>query len=58
MQGRPQNVQAIGPLHWKAALYDRTAPLGEADGAKRKKGDHLPNPKAMLDETATYQPNS
>src|SRR5437764_176355 len=26
LQGRPKNLQVIGPLHWKAALYDRPAP--------------------------------
>jgi hypothetical protein len=27
LQGRPANLQVIGPLHWKAALYERPAPL-------------------------------
>ena len=26
LQGRPANLQVIGPLHWKAALYERPAP--------------------------------
>ena len=26
LQGRPVNLQVIGPLHWKAALYDRPGP--------------------------------
>src|SRR3954447_2344990 len=26
LQGRPENLRVIGPLHWKAALYDRPAP--------------------------------
>ena len=26
LQGRPENLQVIGPLHWKAALYGRPAP--------------------------------
>jgi hypothetical protein len=55
LQGRPQNLQVIGPLHWKAALYDRPAPRGpKQKGPSRKKGDRLPNPKAMIEDTATY----
>ena len=26
LQGRPENLQVIGPLHWKAALYERPEP--------------------------------
>src|SRR4029450_1644641 len=26
LQDRPQDLQVIGPLHWKAALYQRPAP--------------------------------
>ena len=26
LQDRPKNLQVIGPLHWKAALYERPAP--------------------------------
>ena len=55
LQGRPANLQVIGPLHWKAALYDRPGPRQpEQKGAPRKKGDRLPNPKAMIEDTATY----
>jgi hypothetical protein len=55
LQGRPQNLQVIGPLHWRAALYDRPAPrLPKQKGASRKKGDRLPNPKAMIEDTAAY----
>ncbi len=54
-QGRPGNLQVIGPLPWKAALYDRPAPRQPKQrGAPRKKGDRLPNPKAMIEDTATY----
>ena len=53
LQGRPVNLQVIGPLHWKAALYDRPAPRRpDQKGAPRKKGDRLPNPKAMIEDTA------
>ena len=55
MQGRPENLQVIGPLPWKAALYDRPAPRRPGQrGATRKKGDRLPNPKAMIEDTAAY----
>ena len=55
LQGRPANLQVIGPLHWKAALYEPARPAQpEAEGAPRKKGDRLPNPKAMIEDTATY----
>src|SRR3954447_16601146 len=43
LQGRPTNLQVIGPLHWKAALYERPAPRQPKQrGATRKKGDRLP----------------
>ena len=55
MQGRPKNLQVIGPLPWKAALYDRPAPRRPGQrGARRKKGDRLPNPKSMIEDTAAY----
>lgn len=55
LQGRPANLQVIGPLHWKAALFQRPAPRQPKQrGASRKKGDRLPNPRAMIEDTATY----
>src|SRR3954463_7140868 len=55
LQGRPANLQVIGPLPWKAALYNRPAPpQPKRKGAPRKKGDRLPNPKAMIEDTVTY----
>ena len=45
----------IGPLHWKAALYDVPRPRREGQrGAPRKKGDRLPTPKAMIEDVVTY----
>src|ERR1700674_2417467 len=39
LQDRPANLQVIGPLHWKAALYERPAPpQPKQKGAPRKKG--------------------
>lgn len=55
LRDRPANLQVIGPLHWKAALYERPAPRQPKQrGASRKKGDRLPNPKAMIEDTTTY----
>jgi len=55
LRDRPENLQVIGPLHWKAALYDRPGPRQpKQKGAPRKKGDRLPNPKAMIEDTAAY----
>jgi hypothetical protein len=54
LQDRPQDLQVIGPLPWKAALYGRPAPRQPGQkGAPRKKGDRLPNPKAIIEDTAT-----
>src|SRR4051812_6585191 len=55
LRDRPANLQVIGPLHWKAALYDRPAPRQPKQrGASRKEGDRLPNPEAMIEDTAAY----
>ena len=55
LQGRPANLQVIGPLHWKAALFERPAPRQpKQKGASRKKGERLPTPKAMIEDTPTY----
>src|SRR4051794_16828721 len=55
LQGRPQNLQVIGPLHWRAALSDRPAPRQpKQKGASRQKGGRLPAPKAMIEDPATY----
>src|SRR5262249_8024927 len=55
LQDRPANLQVIGPLPWKAALYERPAPRQPKQrGAPRKKGDRLPNPRAMIEGTAAY----
>jgi DDE superfamily endonuclease len=55
LQGRPENLQVIGPLPWKAALYGRPAPRAPKQrGATRKKGDRLPAPRAMIEDTTAY----
>jgi hypothetical protein len=55
LQDRPANLQVIGPLHWKAALYGRPEPPRDGQrGRRRKKGDRLPAPKAMIEDLAAY----
>jgi hypothetical protein len=55
LRDRPKNLQVIGPLHWKAALYGLPDPPREGQrGRRRKKGQRLPTPKAMLEDTQTY----
>jgi hypothetical protein len=44
LRQRPTNVDALGPIHWKAALFEAWA---EPQG-RQKHGRRLPNPKAML----------
>jgi hypothetical protein len=54
LQGRPDNLQVIGPLHWKAALYDRPGPRRpQQRGATRQKGNRLPTPTARIEDVAT-----
>jgi len=45
LRQRPANVDALGPIHWKAALYEAWA---EPQG-RQQHGRRLANPKAMLD---------
>ena len=44
LRQRPANVEALGPIHWKAALYDV---LPEAPG-RTKHGRRWPTPREML----------
>ena len=44
LKQRPANVEALGPIHWKAALYEA---LTEAQG-RTKHGCRWPTPKEML----------
>jgi hypothetical protein len=53
LRGRPSNLQVIGPLHWKAALFERPGPYG-GRGRRPKKGRRLPAPKAMIEDTTAY----
>src|SRR3954469_15473666 len=55
LRDRPDNLEMIGPLHWKAALFTLPEPpQGGRQGRPRKKGDRLPTPKAMIDDAVTY----
>lgn len=47
LKGLPDNVAAVGPIHWKAAL---TRPLAEGYTGRRKKGEALTTPKQALDD--------
>jgi hypothetical protein len=53
LQDRPANLQVLGPLPWDAALFQRPEPYG-GRGRPAKKGPRLPNPAAMIEDTATY----
>ncbi len=53
LRGRPADLQVIGPLHWKAGLYEPPGPYG-GRGRRPKKGPRLPAPKAMIEDTAAY----
>ena len=53
IKGRPANLQVLGPLRWDAALYRRPGPYG-GKGRPPKKGERLPTPLAMIEDTAAY----
>src|SRR5262249_41951761 len=53
LKGLPENVAAIGPIHWKAELSE---PLPADYGGRRKKGDKLTTPaQALADERWPWQ---
>ena len=55
LKDRPKNLRMIGPLRWDAALYDLPpVPVEERKGRPRKKGDRLPTPREMIEDTAEY----
>jgi hypothetical protein len=53
LRDRPANLEVIGPLHWKAALFERPGPYS-GRGRRPKKGRRLPTPKAMIEDEASY----
>jgi hypothetical protein len=52
---RRSNLHVIGPMRWDAALY-RLPPARVAGtkGRSRKKGDRLPTPRQMIEDTGAY----
>ena len=55
LKGRPANLQVIGPLRWDAALYALPPPRRQGQrGPGRKKGERLPTPRQMLQDTGNY----
>lgn len=47
LQGLPENVSVIGPIHWKAVL---TQPLKVSGKSRRKIGPPLGNPRQALED--------
>jgi hypothetical protein len=47
LKGLPENVAALGPIHWKAEL---TEPLPEGSSGRRKKGNKVTTPKQALED--------
>jgi DDE superfamily endonuclease len=55
LRDRPTNLRMIGPLRWDAALYELPPTVvGKRKGRGRKKGDRLPTPRQMIEDTAGY----
>jgi hypothetical protein len=48
LKGLPNNVAALGPIHWKGELTD---PLPEDYSGRRKKGNKLTTPKQAMEDT-------
>jgi hypothetical protein len=55
LRDRPKNLRMIGPLRWDAAVYE-LPPIaaGKRTGRGQKKGDRLPTPREMVEDTAGY----
>jgi hypothetical protein len=52
---RPANLKMIGPIRWDALLYDRPGPRKPGQrGPNRKRGDQLPRPRQMIEDTQAY----
>lgn len=55
LRGRPANLQVIGPLPKKAALYrPAPAPRPGQRGRPRQKGERLPTPAQMVEDTGRF----
>jgi hypothetical protein len=54
LRHRPANLQMIGPLPLKAALYERPGePAPGQRGRRRKKGNRLLTPRQLFEDTTT-----
>src|SRR5262249_26332321 len=55
LRDRPENLDVIGPLPLKAALYRCPEPRRKGQrGATPKKGERLPSPRQMLHEPQEF----
>jgi hypothetical protein len=55
LKGRPDNLRVIGPLRWDAALYGLPPARQQGRrGPRPKKGERLPTPRQMIEDTARY----
>ena len=55
LKGRPANLRVIGPLRWDAALYEPPPARRPGErGRARKKGERLPTPRRMIEDTEGY----
>lgn len=55
MREKPADVDFLGPLPKKAALFDRPPPRRKGRGAPRKKGDRLPSPNEWAKDDSPWQ---
>ena len=56
LQDRPANLKVLGPIRWDAALYALPPARKPGQrGASRKRGDRLPTPREMIEDTRTYK---
>lgn len=56
LRDRPANLKVIGPIRWDAALYELPPARKAAQrGAPRKRGERLPTPRQMIEDTQRYK---
>ena len=55
LRDRPANLRVIGPMRWDAAGYGSPPPRPAGRrGPTRKRGDRLPSPRKMIEDTTAY----
>jgi hypothetical protein len=55
LRNRPANLKVLGPIRWDAALYELPPPRKAGQrGAPRKRGNRLPTPREMIEDTKKY----